>query len=235
MNTMAPPRNTRVDHLVVVAADLAQGVAWCESTLGVTPGPGGQHPLMGTHNRLMRVATVNYPHAYLEVIAIDSGASHIEKTRGRRWFDMDFGPLQARVAIDGPQLVHFVANTPDVVAASAALRALGIERGPILAASRMTPRGLLQWQITVREDGQRLFRGGLPTLIEWGDVHPASAMPESGVTLQALAVTHPDADTLRAAYAAIGLDRVAIEVGPANLVATLHTPKGIVKLASKGI
>jgi hypothetical protein len=46
-----------VDHLVIAAASLEEGVAWCEATLGVTPGPGGEHPLMGTHNRLLRIAT----------------------------------------------------------------------------------------------------------------------------------------------------------------------------------
>ena len=50
---------SRIDHLVVAASSLDQGVAWCEATLGVTPGPGGEHPLMGTHNRLLRVATVD--------------------------------------------------------------------------------------------------------------------------------------------------------------------------------
>ena len=44
-----------VDHLVVAAATLADGVAWCERTLGVTPGPGGRHPLFGTHNRLLKI------------------------------------------------------------------------------------------------------------------------------------------------------------------------------------
>jgi len=34
-----------VDHLVVAAATLEQGVAWCEAKLGVTPGPGGKHAL----------------------------------------------------------------------------------------------------------------------------------------------------------------------------------------------
>ena len=60
-----------VDHLVVAAATLAQGVAWCEATLGLTPGPGGKHPLMGTHNRLLKIATAAFPEAYLEIIAID--------------------------------------------------------------------------------------------------------------------------------------------------------------------
>lgn len=230
-----PTLSARVDHLVVVAANLPQGVAWCESTLGITPGPGGQHPLMGTHNRLFRIATVNYPRAYLEIIAIDSGATRIDTARGRRWFDMDSEALQSHVAAHGPQLVHFVANTPDVAAAGTALQALGVDRGPALAASRETPRGLLQWQITVRADGQRLFHGGLPTLIQWGDAHPANGMPESGVTLQSLAMHHPDADALRAAHATMGLQGVTVQAGPANLVATLRTPRGVVALQSQGL
>ena len=36
--TAAPAARTPcVDHLIVLAADLASGVAWCERTLGVTP------------------------------------------------------------------------------------------------------------------------------------------------------------------------------------------------------
>jgi hypothetical protein len=31
-----------VDHLIVAAASLDDGVRWCEATLGVTPGAGRQ-------------------------------------------------------------------------------------------------------------------------------------------------------------------------------------------------
>jgi hypothetical protein len=226
---------TRLDHLVVVADTLEQGAAWCEATLGVTPGPGGQHPLMGTHNRLLRVATVDYPRAYFEIIAIDPAANAKERGAGKRWFDMDDPALRASVREHGPRLVHFVASVPDRREALAALAAQGIDRGEALQASRMTPRGLLQWHIAVREDGQRLFYGCLPTLIEWGDIHPAASMGESGVTLQSLAVSHPRAGALRAAYEAIGLQGVALKEGPPNLCATLLTPKGRVKLESKGL
>jgi hypothetical protein len=53
-----------------MASTLAQGLAWCEATLGVTPGPGGEHPLMGTHNRLMRLATPDGHAAYLALLSI---------------------------------------------------------------------------------------------------------------------------------------------------------------------
>ena len=225
----------RLDHLVIVAATLEEGVVWCEHTLGITPGPGGDHPLMGTHNRLFRVATVDYPRAYAEVIAINPAAPTPVPARTGRWFDMDDTALRARVAQNGPQLVHFVANVPDAAQALASWAALDIDRGPALAASRMTPRGLLEWQITVRDDGQRLFAGGLPTLIEWGSAHPAGHMMESGVTLQSLTAWHPHADALRAAYQAIGLQGVTVKQGAPNLVATLRTPRGAVTLESKGI
>ncbi|MGE0330494.1 MAG: VOC family protein [Ramlibacter sp.] len=224
----------RLDHLVIVAATLEEGVAWCEQILGITPGPGGEHPLMGTHNRLFRVATVDYPRAYAEIIAINPAAPTPVPARTGRWFDMDDPALRARVAQLGPQLVHFVANVPDAAKSLAAWATLGIDRGPALAASRMTSRGLLEWQITVRDDGQRLFGGGLPTLIEWASAHPAGHMPESGVTLQSLTAWHPQADALRAAYQAIDLQGVTVRQGPPNLVATLRTPRGVVTLESRG-
>ena len=99
--------------------------------------------------------------------------------------------LSAQVARHGPQLIHWVARVPDVRAAVASLAAQGIHRGEVIQASRATPSGLLQWQITVRPDGQRLMGGCLPTLIQWGDTHPAASMPDSGVTLQSLTCGTP--------------------------------------------
>ena len=227
--------NSRIDHLVIIAPSLTDGVAWCEATMGVTPAPGGEHELMCTHNRLMRIATVNYPRAYFEIIAINPARPQPQPARTGRWFDMDNAALQERVARDGPQLAHYVVNVPDVAAACKSLADLGLDRGRALKASRMTPRGLLEWQITVRDDGQRLFDGALPTLIEWGDVHPIAALPESGITLQSMAVRHPRAAELSAAHAAIGLVDVGLSQGPANLVATLRTPRGLVTLESRGL
>ena len=222
----------RIDHLVVAAATLDEGVAWCEATLGVVPGPGGEHPLMGTHNRLLRVATVDYPQAYLEIIAVQPGR---EPLRTRRWFDLDDESLQASLRSAGPRLIHLVAQVPDARAAVAALAAGGIDAGEVVQASRLTPRGLLEWQITVRADGRRLFRGGLPTLIEWGPVHPAAGMPESGVTLHAVGVRHPELAALRSAHEAIGLQRVSLQAGEPTLHAVLETPRGRVTLPSAGL
>ena len=219
----------RVDHLIVAASDLDEGAAWCEATLGVVPAPGGEHAFMGTHNRLLRIATVDYPRAYFEIIAVQPGR---QPQGGRRWFDLDDEGLRDRLRRSGPRLVHFVASVPDVRQAVAAWQALGLERGEVVTASRMTPRGVLQWQITIRPDGQRLFDGTLPTLIEWGGTHPAAALPECGIALQAVEVTHPQAPLLRAAWDAVALDGVAVKEGPAALCAMLATPRGRVRLSS---
>ena len=224
-----------IDHLVIAAHTLDEGVAWCERTLGITPGPGGEHPLMGTHNRLFSIATTQHPSAYFEIIAIQSGAACARIQGEKRWFDLDSTALQASLKQNGPQLIHFVASTPKVAATAQALARLGIDRGEILAASRMSAHGLLSWQITVRADGQRLMNGTLPTLIEWGDVHPTQHMPSSGVTLQSLIASQPDPQALGAAYAAIDLQKVSVIAGNANLMATLQTPRGIVTLESKGL
>lgn len=224
------PAAPTLDHLVVMAASLSEGVAWCEATLGVTPGPGGEHPLLGTHNRLLKIATPEFPTAYLEIIAINPIATPSIATRARRWFDMDEPALQARIAQQGPALVHAVVSVPDIRAAVAALGVQGLDRGDVLQASRPTAHGLLQWQITVRPDGQRLFDGCLPTLIQWGPTHPTDHMPASGVSLHSLRVQHPQADTLRAAYLSLGWTAQAVNAGAPRLSAILQTPKGLMEI-----
>lgn len=233
-STTLPPLASQVDHLVVVAASLAEGVQWCERVLGITPGPGGEHPLMGTHNRLFTVASPAFPRAYFEIIAINPDKQTPRTAPARRWYDLDDHELQLRLSKTGPQLAHFVASTPRVIAAVRALSRLGLDRGEALDVSRMTPQGQLTWKITVREDGQRLFYGALPTLIQWGDVHAADGMAPSGVTLQSLHASHPRPDALRGGYEAIGLAGVGLAQGPPNLIATLQTPRGLVTLESKG-
>jgi hypothetical protein len=220
------------DHLVVAAATLDEAVAWCERTLRRTPAPGGAHPLFGTHNRLLRLDGVD--RGYLELIAVNPAARPTRAAPLKRWFDLDQPAMAQRLAAHGPHAIHWVARVADIDAARRAWLALGIDPGPVLTASRETPRGLLQWRITVRDDGARLFDGVLPTLIQWGGLHPTGTLPSCGLQLQSLSLAHTDAATVRAALDAIGLHAVAVRPGApaigAQLLAadlpalTLHTP-----------
>jgi hypothetical protein len=219
-------RRAHIDHLVVGAGTLDEGVAWCETALGLSPGPGGEHALFGTHNRLLRLRSQDHPQAYLEIIAVNPQATPARLAPLRRWFDLDEPAMRQRLQDQGPQLLHWLANVPDIEAACATWRAMGIDRGPVIEASRPTPQGLLRWRITVRDDGQRLFGGCLPTLIEWGPVHPADHMPAPALSLHSLTLSHPHANQLGKALHAIGLTDVAVQSGPAGLHADLSHPAG---------
>lgn len=224
--------NCALDHLVVIAPSLDEGVAWCEHTLGVTPGPGGQHPLMGTHNRLLRIDGPGFERTYLEILAIEPGVTPQRQSPLRRWFDMDDTQTMQQVRTQGPQLLHWVARTDTLDQALACCTEHGWDRGPALAASRMTTQGLLQWRISVRDDGRRLMDGVLPTLIAWGDVHPTDAMPCSPLALRQMHLHHPQAPALQAWADALGLQGVQWHTGPTRLYAVVHGPRGEVVLGS---
>jgi Glyoxalase-like domain len=212
--------NTELDHLVVVAHTLEQGVAWCEATLGVTPGPGGTHALMGTHNRLLAIGGEAFPRSFLEVIAIDPNAPPPGRAR---WFGMDEPALQAAVMHE-PRLVHAVLRSPNVEMMRWGLINRGLNPGTLVAVQR----GALRWRILLRDDGQLECDGTLPTLIEWAGAHPTDAMPASGVqlrTLQARELPTQARDVLR-------WRGPQFLPAPAPLLCALFdTPRGPVELA----
>ena len=227
-NSAAP--TLAVDHLVVAAAALAHGVQWCETTLGVTPGPGGEHALMGTHNRLLSLATPTFPLAYLEIIAINPDAPG--PTDGRkRWFGLDDPALHARLAADGPQLIHWVARSTALDMHRFSFIAMGLQPGVPVAASRPTHNGLLQWQMLLRPDGALLHRGALPTLIQWQGPHPALTMPASGLTLHGLQLAGALPAGVQSLLRLPAL-RCTDDAGQPALTATLQTPLGLRALSS---
>jgi len=217
MTTGTPPETT-LDHLVVAAATLADGVEYIAGMTGATPRPGGKHVAMGTHNALLRLGE----RLFLEVIAIDPDGV---KPARPRWFDLDNIALQAELA-ERPRLVHWVARTTDVERAAA--------RCPIpVGGVYPMERGDFRWRITITDDGKPPGKGIVPTLIQW-DVaaHPADGLPESGVSLAGFAGAHPEPDAIRAALGALGLAGVLpVTYDPyARLAAMLRTPRGVVAL-----
>jgi len=218
--------SVRLDHLIVAAATLEQGVAWCEATLGVTPGAGGQHALMGTHNRVFKIESEAWPLLYFEIIAIDPDAPSPPHPR---WFGLDGAALQTRLRDDGPRLIHAVARSTMLDMHRWGLITVGQVPGDPIDLSRATPAGPLEWQMLVRKDGGLDAGGALPTLLQWKSRHPAESMPDSGVTLKDLTLNGISArarDVLR-------LRGVAVSpAGSPALRATLSTPKGEVILES---
>jgi len=214
--TTAP--HCRLDHIAVTAPDLATGAAWVRDALGAELQPGGAHPLMSTHNCLLRLgATI-----FLEVIAIDPAAPPPGRAR---WFELDELPPDA-----APRLAAWVARTGDLRATTAASsEPLG---EPVALA-----RGDLRWSMAVPHGGRLTLGGAAPLLIEWrvgGEV--ASQLDDAGYALRRLELHHPEPDRLAAVLRSIGLApgpeavEIAIAALPAGarprLIVDIDTPHG---------
>ena len=212
------PAELPLDHLIVAATTLEQGVAWIEERLGAHPQPGGKHVAMGTHNALLRIGA----RVYLEIIAVDPTASAPQRSR---WMDLDEPRMRAALA-EGPALIHWAVATRDIDS--------DVTRSPIdLGEIMPMQRGDLQWRLTVAEDGHRPGRGLLPTLIEWSDArHPTERLPDSGVQLVTMAGEHPEPAPVREALAGLGLsDTLKVTYGRTpRLAAMLRTPRGVVTI-----
>jgi Glyoxalase-like domain len=215
---MATTPLTELDHLVVAARTLQEGVAWVQDRLGVAPQPGGQHLRMGTHNALVNLGSG----AYLEVIAIDPSLA----PPGRpRWFALDSPAIHEQLA-HGPALIHWVARTANI---ERACRLCGDQHGDIVSMER----GSLRWRISVPGNGQMPGRGLLPTLIQWdGDLHPTHMLDAPRVRLITLALRSPAPALLRATLDTLGLTGEIVVVGEGNegLVAALQTESGSLTL-----
>jgi hypothetical protein len=188
-----------LDHLVVAAATLPEGLAHVERLPGVKMSPSGQHVFISTHDAVLRSGN----ECYLEVIAIDPSLPAPPRPR---WFGLDDPALQASLA-RSPRLIHWVARTDDIVTAQALVPDI---LGPVVSASR----GTLNWKITIPDSGALPAGGAFPTLIEWpnGD-HIAGKMVDRGCSLVELTVSHPDAERFRASFRLPAHTRVRFEVG----------------------
>lgn len=203
-----------LDHLVVGAASLEQGVAHLRDLLGLELPFGGSHPLMGTHNCLTRIGDG----IFLEIIAIEPGRTAPPRPR---WFGLD-DPAQRRRIAERPALIAWVAGTRDI---NAALRDAPADLGTPV---EMT-RGDLVWQIGIRDDGALPEAGVLPVLIQWPPgPHPSGRMTDLGIRLGALRLRHSDPGRIHLALDALGaagLAEVASGTVP-GIEADLRLPDG---------
>jgi Glyoxalase-like domain len=187
--------NLLLDHVTLGASSLDAGAAWLQRELGIDMPPGGKHPDMSTHNRVLNVGGERF----LELLAIDPEAPPLPH---RRWFGLDDPAVTARLA-QRPRGLGWVVRTDDIAAVKAA--------SPVdLGSAAHMSRGGRTWRLTVREDGMMPFDGLVPGFIEWSPgPHPSQSMKFLGPELVALELRHPDADGLRRTLQALGVDGLA--------------------------
>lgn len=209
-----------LDHLVVVAPDLEEGVAYLRDHLGVDLPYGGRHPEMGTHNHVLRMGDG----VFLEVIAVDESA---DRPMRARWFGLDDGIAVRRAWDAGLRLRGWVARGADLEAVLAGAPNLFDD---IIRVSR----GDRSWRFCLPRDGSLPAGGAAPCVIDWGERGtPVPGMPDSGVALRGFILEHPDPDAVRALYQRMGLENPPeVRLGATlRYCAYLDTPRGVVELA----
>ena len=206
-----------IDHLVFGCDYLQNGTSYLEQALGVGLSAGGQHALMATHNRLLKLQDA----IYLEAIAIDHEAVQKHGDIGRkRWFSLDEDRTKKRLA-QSPRPLTWVVAVDDIYDVASKC---GYDAGKITAMTRDD----LEWMLTIAEDGALVEGGLLPGFIQWpGGMNPANRLPENGTTLQKIVLVHPRPDFISAAIGRVGIeDFIEVRSGSVELIFELKTPHG---------
>lgn len=188
-----------LDHILLGANDLDQGIDWIEERSGVRAILGGVHPGRGTRNALLSLG----PRRYLEIIALDP-----QQTNTTSGNDM----ANRLRTMQEPRLIGWAAHTNDLASLAQKAAASGIGIEDPRDGSRVRPDGkTLQWRsFALKKD----FAGVLPFFIEWNrrSIHPAQDAP-SGCTLQHFSIESPAVEDVRSVAGKLGLE---VDLKPAK-------------------
>ena len=214
----------KLDHIVVAAHSLEQGVEYLRDALGIDIPKGGFHQTMGTHNHLMQLGD----EAYLELIAINPDA---EAPRHPRWFGLDDAMMRERLKKQ-PALITWVMNTPNI-------QQVKQQASFDIGLPTELQRNDLRWEIALSDDGRLLANGLLPYVIQWhSQPHPSTGMADLGCRLVSLELHHNRVDWLFDKLKSLGADEL-LSVHAVNdneapyLQVHIETPGGIKTLSSK--
>ena len=151
--------NSQIDHIVIGATNLISEIKILETKLSTKFSLGGEHKIMGTHNKLLKLQS----NMYLEVIANNPKA---DKPSRPRWFSLDESNIIEKIK-KSPRLLCWVLEVDNL---ENTVKHCGYNPGEILQLSRDN----LTWKVTVPSDGKLVESGVLPILIEWtNNQHPS--------------------------------------------------------------
>jgi len=209
----------KLDHLTVIAPDLAEGVLHVRNCLGLDVPFGQRHDYMGTHNHLLQLGEA----VYLEVVAVDPEAEAPDRPR---WFGLDD---QKKVRSDwdeGRRLRGWVARTDTIETIIAGHGSIFGEKVPLPAVNS-------SFDFTIPDDGSLPFDGAAPSVIDRrGKPRSMATIADLGARLRSFTLEHPDPAAVEALYRAMSIDRPpAIGRGPRlRYRAQIETPTGLREL-----
>jgi len=205
----------KLDHLTVIAPNLAEGVAHVRACLDLDVPFGQRHAYMGTHNHLLQLGDMTY----LEIVALDPDG---ENPGRRRWFGLDD---QAKVRADweeGRRLRSWVARVDlhgDVVAGREAIFGEKVPLPPINSA----------FDFAIPADGSLPLDGAVPSLIDRrGKPRSMATIADLGARLVSFSLEHPEPGAIATLYRELDIDRPpSIRRGPKlRYRAQIETPAG---------
>lgn len=205
-----------IDHFMYAGPQLGRLCAGFQALTGVEPEPGGQHPQLGTCNRLVGTGGS----LYLELIAPDPSSTATS-------------PMRSGIeALTRPGLHRFVMNATgrDLDALQSAYARASIP-ARIHDMHRLTPAGAtLRWRLLVPEANR--FGLFAPFFIDWLDTpHPASSLRADFAVVRCEA-GHPSAGELSALWVELDV-RVELHASDAPYMRLLvQTTRGTIALTS---
>jgi len=209
-----------IDHIVIGAASLEDGVEYVNQSLGVEIPFGGVHTTMGTHNHLMQLGDT----VFLEVIAVNPGMPAPDLAR---WYGLDDQFVRAQLEKE-PRLLTWVVNTPD-------MQTLFENTGESFGKPVKVSRNELSWLFGLPDDGRLLASGLLPYVIEWHcEEHPAMHMADTKCKLHSIEIDHPNPHWLNSRLEMIGASEL-VKVNNASspvLKVSIESPAGLVEFQS---
>lgn len=196
----------KIDHIVIGADSLEQGIEALQQSLDATLPKGSKHDAMSTHNCVAPVGN----ESFIEILSIDPDVPAPDRAR---WFDMDNSAVQAKFK-QAASAHCWVVGTSDL---DALIASSPVDLGEVVFFSR----GERSWRLTIPKDGSLLEEGLIPSFIEWSPgPHPSTGMADLGLELQQVVLTHPDPEGLKATLTKLGVDHLAtVESGDKKAIA----------------
>ena len=205
--------DSRIDHIVIGAANLISGTNILETKLGTKFSSGGEHQIMGTHNKLLKLQS----DIYLEIIANNPD---VDNPSRQRWFSLDEARTKEKIQ-HSPRALCWVLEVDNI---ENTVKRCGYNPGEILQLSRDD----LTWKVTVPSNGKLLENGVLPVLIEWpSDQHPSKKLNNSKVSINKISLFHPEPNKINNIIShLIESDLIRVSEGVSKIELILTTQNG---------
>ena len=205
--------DSRIDHIVIGAANLISGTNILETKLSTKFSPGGEHQFMGTHNKLLKLQS----DIYLEIIANNLD---VDKPSRQRWFSLDEERTKEKIK-HSPRALCWVLEVDNI---ENTVKRCGYNPGEILQLSRDD----LTWKVTVPSNGKLLENGVLPVLIEWpSGQHPSKKLNNSKVSINKISLFHPEPNKINNIISnLIESDLIRVSEGVSKIELILTTQNG---------